>query len=72
MSDDDEDVPHVGRGRLGAGFPLGHVVKILMLVAALVAVILMRSACAQGVANWFNVVAPPVAPPAAADGGAPH
>jgi hypothetical protein len=39
-------------------FPLNQIVRILMLVTALVAVLLMRNACASGVTNWFNIVAP--------------
>jgi len=45
-------------------FPLNQIVRILMLLTALVAVLLMRNACASGVTNWFNIVAPTQVPDA--------
>lgn len=45
-------------GMAASRFPLNQIVRILMLLTALVAVILMRNACAHGVTNWFNTVAP--------------
>jgi hypothetical protein len=60
-----EKVPRIGRGRLVPRFPLNEIVRILMLITALVVIISMRSACGDGVANWFRIVAPENA----ADGG---
>ena len=53
-----EKIPRIGRGRLVPRFPLAEVVRILMLILALVVILSMRNACGDGVANWFNIVAP--------------
>jgi hypothetical protein len=64
----DDPVPRIGRGRRrrASGIPVGEITRILMLLVALIAVLGMRTACADGAASWFNVVAPP---PSAADAG---
>ena len=62
---DDEPVPRIGRGPLRSHFsrggPVQQIIKILMMILALVAIVMLRKPCAQGVSNWFNVVAPPTA-----------
>jgi hypothetical protein len=55
---DDEPVPKIGRGPLFTHFPGAQIMKILMMILALVAVVMLRKSCAHGVSNFFNVVAP--------------
>jgi hypothetical protein len=66
---EDDPPPRIGRGRLRPKFPLAQVVQIMMLVTALIAVLVMREGCGQGVANWFGIVAPDPARSAASDAG---
>jgi hypothetical protein len=48
-------------------FPLDQVVKILMLIVCLVAIVALRKACAHGVVNLFETLAP-TPPPDASPG----
>lgn len=57
--------PRLGRGRSGFKLPFREIIKILMMMTAIFALIALRGPCAQGVANLFDVFAPPVG-----DGGA--
>jgi hypothetical protein len=59
-SDDQGDVPRVGRGRFFGRLSGAQVMQILLLVGALVAIVLMRNSCAHGVSGWFETVAPSV------------
>jgi hypothetical protein len=46
-------------GRMARRFPTGELTRIFALILALVFVLMMRQGCANGVAGWFNVFAPP-------------
>ncbi len=60
----DDQVPQIGRGPLFPRFPAQQLIKIMMMILALVAVVMLGKPCANGVAGWFNVVAPTGAPDA--------
>lgn len=61
MQPEDEESPRIGRGPLRPRFPAAQIIKILMMIVCLVAILMLRKSCAQGVNQWFNTVAPPVA-----------
>jgi hypothetical protein len=60
MADDrDDKVPRIGRGPFFKGLDGADLVKALMLLMLLVAIVLLRRSCAEGVGKGFDVVAPP-------------
>jgi hypothetical protein len=66
-----EEVPRIGRGPAGFRAPFAQIIKILMMVACLVAIVVMRNQCASGVVNLFNTVAPPPTSGGSSPGSSP-